>query len=501
MHTFQDPLHRARHTHADAIALVCGDVHQDFASTIDRCRRLGAGLRRLGLGKGDRVAIVARNCHRYVEAYLAIPAAGMVIVPLNSRHTDRELTYAAKDAGARVLLTDRPVSDLDVVFEHVIRFQDDYERLLDAEPEGFPTGVVETDLAGLFYTGGTTGAAKGVMLTHRNLIANTWSLFTWSRLSPEDRWLVVAPLFHAAGSLAVLGSVWLGTTQVILPAFDPVEVLDTIGREAISATLLVPTMLAATTDEQLARPRNVSSLRLLSHGASPVTSATLRRAHEAFPAAELLHLYGATETAPIATALPNEQLLLDSPVGRSCGTPVVGVDVSVIGADGAAVAVGEIGEVVVRGANVMAGYWGRPEETDAVLCEGWYRTGDVGHFDDAGHLYLVDRAKDMIVSGGENVYSTEVEDALAAHPAVAEVAVIGVPHERWGEAVHAVVVLRERVDVSELLAHCAALIAGYKVPKRIEVRNEPLPKSGAGKVLKRELREPHWAGRDSRIGA
>jgi long-chain acyl-CoA synthetase len=374
------------------------------------------------------------------------------------------------------------------------------DLLRQAQPDPLPTDVVETDLAGLFYTGGTTGAAKGVMLTHRNLLANTWSLFTWSRLVPDDRWLVVAPLFHAAGSLAVLGSVWLGARQVIVPAFDPSDVLDTIERESITATLLVPTMLAAATDEQLARPRDVGSLRLLSHGASPVATATLRRAHGAFPTAELLHLYGTTETAPIATALPQEELLLDTPVGRSCGVPVVGVDVSILDADGASVGVGEVGEVAVRGANVMAGYWGRPQDTGAVLRDGWYRTGDVGHLDAEGHLFLVDRAKDMIVTGGENVYSTEVEDALASHPAVAEVAVIGIPDERWGEAVHAVVVLRAPVSEHELLAHCRTLIAGYKVPKRIDVRDEPLPKSGAGKILKRELREPYWAGRDRRIG-
>ena len=216
MHTFQDPLRRAITTHGDAEALVCGDVRHDYETTVDRCRRLAAGLFALDLPggplrRGDRVAIVAANCHRYIETYLAVPAAGLVLVPLNSRHTDHELRYAAQDSATRVLITDRAPSSLDDTFQRVIRIPDDYEALLDAagpsdDPlpvEVFPDDLAENDLAGLFYTGGTTGAAKGVMLTHRNLIANAWSMFTWSGLVPEDRYLVVSPLFHAAGTVQV----------------------------------------------------------------------------------------------------------------------------------------------------------------------------------------------------------------------------------------------------------------------------------------------------------
>jgi long-chain acyl-CoA synthetase len=227
--------------------------------------------------------------------------------------------------------------------------------------------------------------------------------------------------------------------------------------------------------------------------------ATLRRAMEAFPAVELVHLYGATETAPLVTALPDEQLLLDTPLGRSCGAACMGIEIAILADDDERLEVGEIGEVGVRGPNVMQGYWGRPDETAAALRSGWYHTGDVGRMDSEGHLFLVDRSKDMIVTGGENVYSTEVEDALASHPAVAEVAVIGVPNERWGEAVHAVVVTRSPVGEAELIEHCRATIAGYKVPKSIDITDEPLPKSSAGKILKRTLREPHWVGHETRI--
>jgi long-chain acyl-CoA synthetase len=312
-------------------------------------------------------------------------------------------------------------------------------------------------------------------------------------------WLIVAPLFHAAGSVAVLATVWHGGRQVALPVFDPASVLDLVERHGVTATLAVPTMLAAMNEEQLTRPRDVSSLRYICHGGSPIATETLRRAHNAFPDAELLHLYGATETAPIATTMHREELLLESPRARSCGQPAVGVEVSVMGPDGDELEPGNVGEVVIRGPNVMVGYWNKPEQTALALAGGWYHTGDLGYMDGERYLFLVDRAKDMIVTGGENVYSTEVEDVLYRHPAVLEAAVFAVPDDRWGEAVHAVVVPRSAVSEDELLRHCREAIAGYKVPKRLELRTEPLPKSGAGKVLKRELRDPYWQGREARV--
>jgi long-chain acyl-CoA synthetase len=259
-------------------------------------------------------------------------------------------------------------------------------------------------------------------------------------------------------------------------------------------------MLAAVTEEQLARPRDVSSLRFLTFGGAPSATETLRRARRAFPDAELMTMYGATETAPLVTAVRRLETRLDAPQAATCGRPLVGVEVRIVDPeDRTPPAPGDVGEVAVRGPNVMAGYWNKPEQTAAVLVDGWYHTGDLGRLDADGYLYLVDRAKDMIVSGGENVYSTEVEDVLYRHPAVREAAVFGIPDERWGEAVHAVVVAREAVGEDELIAHCRASIAGYKVPKRIELREEPLPKSGAGKVLKRELRAPYWEGRESMV--
>jgi long-chain acyl-CoA synthetase len=501
MHTIADPIERAMRTASEQEAVVCGDVRLSYAELADRLRRLGGALRGLGLQRGDRVAILAANCHRYIETYLAVPAAGFVLVPLNTRHAEPELRYALADSGARVLITDRPADGFRDLVETVVQVPDDYDRLVaGADPGSFDPDLNESSLAGIFYTGGTTGASKGVMLTHRNLIANALELLVIQNFTSADRYAVIAPLFHAAGSFAVLATTWTGGCQVVLPAFDPASAVDLIADEGITATLVVPTMLAAMADEQLAGPRPITALRHLAHGGSPCATEVLRRAHKAFPSAELIHYYGTTETAPIATAMPREEHLLDGPRGRSCGQPVVGVDVRVAGPDGEEVPQGEVGEIVIRGANVMAGYWNKPKETAAALVDGWYRSGDLGYQDDEGFVYLVDRAKDMIVTGGENVYCTEVEEVLYLHQSVAEAAVFGVPHERWGEAVHAIVVPREDVETKDLIAFCRERIASYKVPLAIELRADPLPKSGPGKVLKRELREPYWRDRDVRIG-
>jgi long-chain acyl-CoA synthetase len=489
------PLRRAELVAGDEVAVVCGGVRHTYRETADRCRRLIAGLRGLGLVEGDRVGVVTTNCHRYLELYHAIPAAGMVLVPLNPRHAVAELRYALEDSATRVLFSASGLAGLDDVVEHVIVLDTGYEALIAAGSGAETPGDVGAEaLAGLFYTGGTTGAAKGVMLSHRNLIANAMHLQACWSFDTDTRWLIAAPMFHAAGSIAVLATIWNGCRHVILQSFDPARALDLIAEHGVTHTLLVPTMLAALTDEQRARPRDATSLRHIAHGGAPIATETLRRAHEAFPDAELLHIYGATETAPIATLLPHEERLLDAPQARSCGQPAVGVEVAILDLDGRRLPHDTVGELVVRGPNVMMGYWNKPEQTAAALIDGWYHTGDLGYQDSSGYMYLVDRAKDMIVTGGENVYSIEVEDALYRHPAVAEAAVFGIPDRRWGEAVHAVVVPRASVESDELRTHCRSLIADYKVPKTIELRTEALPKSAAGKLLKRELRARYWQG-------
>ena len=407
MHTFADPLRRAVQVAPNKTAVISGNSSFTYAEFHERCMRLAGAVHALGVQRGERVAILAANGHAYLETYVGIPAAGMIIVPLNTRHAEPELEYALKDSGARVLITDRDPGRLGAVVDHVISIPDSYESALaGAQPVELGVGVSEDDLAGLFYTGGTTGLSKGVMLSHRNLIANT---FHWLATVPQredDRYLIIAPLFHAAGSNSVLGSIWTTGCQITLDVFDQEVALDLIETHGVTATLGVPTMLAAMAEAQHARPRRTDSLRLIAHGGSPVATEVLRRTHNAFPSAQLVEVYGATELSPLATVLVGEEQLLDSPRARSCGRPMVGNAVRILNIDGQDVARGEVGEVVVPGAE------------------------------------------------------------------------------------------RAAVDPAEIIAFCKKQIAGYKVPKGIDIQLAPLPKSGSGKVLKRELRAPYWEGQE-----
>jgi long-chain acyl-CoA synthetase len=504
MYTFAAPLNRALQIAPDSCAVVSGDCRLSYAELGRRCRRLAGALYGLGLEPGDRVGVIGLNSHRYLELYLGVPAAGFVLVPVNSRLAAAEKREIVADAGVRLLFAESTFADIGDVggVERVVIMPDGYEDLISSAAEmAVTTPIAEDDLAVLFYTSGTTGAAKGAMHTHRSLVSSGLHFMATWPFGTDTRWLVASPMFHTGGTIAVLATVWSGGTHVMMPSFNPDLALDLIEREGVTHTLLVPTMLAAAADAQLARPRNVSTLRYLSHGASPIATETLKRTRRAFPDAELLHVYGTTEATPIITLLPHEERMFDTPRAGSCGQPAVGVEIRVVDPSGAAQPPMAVGEMLVRSPSVMAGYWHKPTETAEVMAGGgWYRTGDMGYRDEESYIYLVDRAKDMIVSGGENIYSTEVENALAAHPTVAEVAVFGVPDERWGEAVYAVVICRTDVTADELITHCRARIANFKVPKRIELRTEPLPKSAAGKILKRTLRDPHWAKQKIQLG-
>ncbi len=497
MHTFAEPIKYAARMAANKTAVLDGSNSISYGELHQRCRLLAGGLSSLGLKKGDRVAILANNGQPYIETYIGVPAAGFVVVPLNTRHAMAELKYALQDSQTKVLLVDRDPGELAACVEQVVMIPTAYDELLcNAKERELGSDLNENDLAGLFYTGGTTGKSKGVMLSHRNLIANTFHYLAAIPQGETDIMLVMAPLFHAAGSNGVIANIWTLGTQVTLATFDPAAALDLIEQHGITETLGVPTMLAAMAEEQHARPRKTQTLKMIAHGGSPIATEILRRTHTAFPTAELVEVYGATELSPVCTILKNEQNLIDSPIVRSCGRPAIGDEITILDAEGKPVGPGDIGEVVVRGANVMQGYWNKPEQTQAVLKNGAYWTGDLGYMDDDGYVFLVDRSKDMIITGGENVYCTEVEEILYQHSAILEVAVFGVPDDKWGEAVWATVVPREasNLDTEEVISFCRERIAGYKVPKGIDVQLEPLPKSGPGKVLKRELRAPYWQG-------
>jgi long-chain acyl-CoA synthetase len=463
------PLRRAARLSGDRVA---------FSATY---RELADRLSRLDLAPGTRVGFLGVNSRAHAEAWLGVPAAGGVLVSLNYRLAPDELRFIADDAQLAFLVSDR---DVDLGCERV-----EWEDLISG-PRRPRRDLAEDTLAAISYTGGTTGRPKGVMLSHGNLLANAQHNLVATGHRSGQRWLHVCPMFHVAGIANLLACTWVGAEQVLLPRFDAAAVLETIERERITHTVLVPTMLAMLLDAPGADAADLSSLQHLQYAASPISAELQQQVLERLPDCDVAQFYGMTEAAPTVTHLSGEAHRRGGPPLASVGVPVPGVEVEVRG---------DPGELWVRGPNVMLGYWRRPEETAEALVDGWYRSGDLVSEDQDGYLYVVDRGKDMIISGGENVYSLEVEAALLRHPAVSEAAVFGVPDDRWGEAVHAVVVTREPVGGEALIEHCRGLIAGFKVPRGIDVRSDPLPKSGPGKVLKTQLREPFWEGRRRRV--
>ena len=499
---------------ADRTGFFDGDYRATFGEHLDRVARLCGALRDLGVASGDRVAVMALNSHQFLESYHASFLGAGVINPLNLRLAPKELEYILGDSGTKVCLTDAffaPVVDkvrAAVGLEHVVMigsgdapYDVAYEEMLAAANPVIPDEPEETDPVVLMYTGGTTGLPKGVLLDHRAEMLNLYHVMQMWRFVRDDVFLHQTPMFHAASMGGMLGVPAQGGVSVFLPLFDPAQVMALCEQYSVTGTVMVPTMIGMLLNHPEYRPERLASLRMLTYGASPMPEALLTQLLRGFPTLDIYQGYGMTESSAVLTALGPEDHRAGGARLRSAGLPLPGVVVSIQDPDGNSVAPGETGEVCARAGNFMREYWNKPEATADAFRGGWYHSGDAGYLDPEGYLFLVDRVKDMIVTGGENVYSIEVENAIASHPAVEQVAVIGVPSEVWGEAVHAIIVQREGVTVTEadIIAHAREWIAGYKVPKSVEFRTEPLPLSGAMKVLKRELRAPYWEGRDRSV--
>jgi acyl-CoA synthetase (AMP-forming)/AMP-acid ligase II len=351
------------------------------------------------------------------------------------------------------------------------------------------------------YTGGTTGLPKGVLLDQRAEMLNLYHVEMRWRFTEHDVFLHQTPMFHAASMGGMLGVPAEGGLSVFVALFDPAAVMDAVEQHGVTFTVMVPTMIGMLLNHPEFEPERLASLRLLTYGASPMPTKLLERLLDAFPTLDVYQGYGMTECAAVLTALGPDEHRAGGPLLRSAGRAVPGVALSIQDGQGKMLPVGEKGEVCARAGNFMREYWKQPEATAEAFRGGWYHTGDAGFLDERGYLYLVDRVKDMIVTGGENVYCLEVENAIATHDDVLQVAVIGVPSETWGEAVHAIVVLREGATATsdDIVAHARQSIAGYKLPKSVEFRSEPLPLSGAMKVLKRALRAPYWEDHDRSV--
>lgn len=506
--------------HHDREAIVDGSTRLTYAEWGARCLGLGGGLRSLGLNDLDVVAVSALNGWRHLSCWLAIPSAGLVLNDLNYRLAPAELQFIVNDCGARAIIVDDANLPLAVSLKshceglvHLIHAGDaptpegflSFDELCayDPLPQATVDFIDEDTLAAIGYTGGTTGLPKGVMQSHGNLLSNAKHMQYAYGYTPDDSYLHAAPMFHAADASCTFAVTWMGARHLMIPGWDPQKFCEMAVTEGMTITLLVPTMINMLANHPTLGQFDLSSWRLMGYGASPMPSELQKLAMAKLPCG-FMQLYGMTEASPLLTFCSAEDHRRGA-AGmpgyterlRSAGAPAPGVETEVRREDGTICHPGEAGEIFARGPNIMLGYWNRPEETAHALVDGWYRTGDVAYADSHGYLYIVDRAKDMIISGGENVYTTEVENALYAHPAVLEAAAFGIPDERWGELVHAEVVPKPGASVTgeELIAHARTLIAGYKVPKSVNVRSEALPKSGAGKILKKDLRSPFWEGR------
>lgn len=513
-------LRRAALLRGDKIGLMEGDRAWTWAECLERVRKLAGALQSLGVKNGDPVGVLMLNGFRYFELYFGVLWAGGVLVPLNTRLAPPELIFQLNDCRAKVLIIDDHFvqmleafrGKLDTVSQ-IVHAGDNappdgiksYEDLLAASKPVEDAGRGGQDIMGIFYTGGTTGRSKGVLLSHDNIVINAMNTCVSVRYTEDDIYLHAAPMFHLADGGSTLAFTMLGAGHAFITAFEPEATLRAIERHKVTRVTLVPTMINMVINHPAVKNYDLSSLKAVLYGASPIPTALLKKAMETLEC-EFWQGYGMTELSPLTTVLPfADHLHPDgSPKSarlKSAGMPIVTAEVRVVDEHDRELPRNQVGELCVRGPMVMQGYLNLPDATAEALRGGWMHTGDMAYMDDDGYVYLVDRSKDMIISGGENIYSVEVEAALYAHPAVLEAAVIGVPNEKWGEVVHAVVVLKPGQTASEreLIEHCHTLIANYKCPKSISFEVEPLPKSGAGKILKRELRKPFWEGQERQV--
>jgi fatty-acyl-CoA synthase len=519
-------------------AIVCGNKHWTYQEFCSRIHQLSRCLNGFGLKKDDKVAILHPNCHTFLEAYYAIPQIGAISVPINTRLSPREIAFILQDSESKVLIAGVMFKNqLDPIRKEIRGIKKilwtgedpsnssppdphgrtrkghpidlNYEKALQQEESGSlpapPTNG--EDIAQIYYTSGTTGRPKGVMLSHKNVTTHALGTIAEVHLTDSDVWVHVAPLFHLADAWATWAVTWVGGTHVLVREFDARAVLETIQREKVTLTNLIPTMLNLMVNHPDTGKFDYSSLRVLLSGGAPIAPEVVRKVVRTFKC-DYIQTYGMTETSPYLTLSilkehlrklsDDDQLRFKSKTGRE----FIGVNLKVVDEQGKEIKKDEkeVGEIIVKGDIVTKGYWKLPEETKKSIKEGWLYTGDMAVIDEEGYVTIVDRKKDMILTGGENVYSTEVENALYMHAAILECAVVGVPDQKWGEAVRAIVVLKpgQRATEQEIIQFCKEKIAHYKAPKSIDFV-DVLPRTGSGKIHKKNLRDKYWEGYEKKV--
>jgi len=509
-------LPRALSLWPDESAVTCGSETLTYRDIADRVGRLAAALAGLGIEPGDRVAVLHRNCHRMFEAHFAAVHAGAILVPMNHRLTAMDLAYILDDTSCRVMIADDGWCDLaaeaitsahtpctpiwsrmDGRIERAVEGPD-YESLLEEVGEQKLSDATssEDDPANVYYTSGTTGHQKGVVLTHRNITSHALATIAELGLTDSDTWGHVAPMFHLADAWATWAITWVGGCHVMVGTFDPATVFRTLAEREVTVTNLVPTMLNDLVNHPDSRDIRLPAFRLVMSGGAPISPQLARRVIDTFRC-EYIQTYGLTETSPYLTfsllkahlrrLSPEDQMRYRSMTGR----PALGVQLRLVDEEGTDVPADgrTVGEIVARGDRITPGYWRLPDATAEAFRDGWFHTGDLATVNGEGYFNIVDRKKDVILTGGELVYSTEVENALYDHPAVFEAAVIGVPDPRLGERIEAFVVLKSdrSCGAEELVSLCRDRLAHYKCPRNVELI-DALPKTGSGKISKKDLR-------------
>lgn len=503
-------LRRAASINPNGLAISSGPDRRTWPELVQRVSSIAGALQSAGLRPGDRVATLLKNSPRYFELLMSVWWAGGVIVPLNTRLAYPELRFIVDHSESLMLFVDEVFGDMgdnikkDVAsVQVVVRFDSDvYNTMIRHTPIEDACGDIDS-LAGICYTGGTTGAPKGVELTHLNFSFGAMGIQRDLAHDPDTVYLHSAPLFHLADLGNGLAVTFGGGTHSFIDQFTTELFYRRLREEGITHVQLIPTMAAMVLDAPERDDSLLRQIRSIAYGAAPISQPLLARLLKAFPNAKINQFYGMTEACGAGATLTSDRHVLEGPkAGKlaSAGQAVPGFEIRVVDAQYQPCSPGQVGEIQMRGPAVMRGYWRDPEKTAQTLLDGWLCSGDAGYLDQDGFLYVVDRIKDMIISGGENVYCAEVENALALHPQVGSCAVFGLPDERWGDRVHAVIVPKIGVtlDIADLDAHCRRLIAGFKVPRSYDLRTEPLPMSGVGKVQKVQLRSDRIAAEQAR---